>query len=167
MLAPEGDTNARGHPPSVLASGEAAVGCEAGVAGRAAGLDCATRGAAAAASRAAIVSCLMNRFMVFSRDYAILEGARRAPRCESADARGDSGESPRAVTRCGGISSGAGDVNGGARRVFADDAQLLHTEAERVRMQAESFGCIAGAVDAPSARTQDLLDVRPLDRGEG
>src|SRR6185369_6302708 len=79
----------------------------------------------------------------------------------------DSGESPRAVTRCGGISSGAGDVNAGARRVFANDAQLLHAEAERVRMQAESFGGIAGAVDAPSARTQDLLDMRALDRGQG
>src|SRR5262245_14014287 len=88
MLAPEGETNARGHPPSVLASGEAAVGCEAGAAGRAAGLDWATRGAAAAASRAAIVSCWMNRLMVFSRDYAILEGARRAPRHDSAGARG-------------------------------------------------------------------------------
>jgi hypothetical protein len=51
--------------------------------------------------------------------------------------------------------------------MFADDAELLHAEAERVRMQPESFGCIAGAIDAPSARTQDLLDVRSLDRGEG
>src|SRR5215510_3957746 len=84
MLAPEGETYARGQPPSALASSDDAVRCEAGAAGRAAGLDCTTRGAAAAARRAAIVSVWMSRFMVFSRDYANLEGASRAPRQESA-----------------------------------------------------------------------------------
>src|SRR6187402_1483874 len=105
----------------------------------------------------------MHRFMVFSRDYASLSGASRAPRCEKRRRARDSGESPRAVTRCGEGWSGARDVDRGARRMFANDAQLLHAEAERVRMQPQSFRRIAGAVDAPSARTEDLLDMRPFD----
>ena len=164
MLAPEGDTKARGHPPSALVSSDAVVRCEAGTGGRVAELDCATRGVAAAASKATIVSFWMKRCMVFSRDDASRTVQVALPDSEAPRA-GDSGESPRAVTTCGEMPSGAGDVDAGARRMFADDAQLLHAEPERVWMEAESFRRIARTVDAPSARTEDLLDMRTLDRG--
>src|SRR5439155_22628172 len=38
-----------------------------------------------------------------------------------------------------------------------------HAEPERVRMEAEPFGGVAGTIDAPAALAQDALDVRPFD----
>ena len=50
--------------------------------------------------------------------------------------------------------------------VGTDDAELLHPEAERVRVEAEPLGGVAAAVDPPAALGQHRLDVGPLDRIE-
>ena len=46
------------------------------------------------------------------------------------------------------------------------DAELLHAEAERARVEAELLGGVARAVDPPVALLEHGLDVRALDRGE-
>jgi hypothetical protein len=43
-----------------------------------------------------------------------------------------------------------------------DDPELLHPEAQRVRMQAQTLGRIAHAVDPPAAGLKHLLDVHSL-----
>src|SRR6185436_14344744 len=51
-----------------------------------------------------------------------------------------------------------------ARRVQPDDAELLHAEAQRIRVQPEPLGGIPHAVDAPAAVAKHALDVRALHR---
>jgi len=46
------------------------------------------------------------------------------------------------------------------------DPELLHAEADRVRVEAELLGRVARAVDAPVALVEHCLDVRALDGGE-
>jgi len=42
------------------------------------------------------------------------------------------------------------------------DAQLLHSKSERVRMDAQALGGVAGAVDPPTTSFENGLDVRAL-----
>src|ERR1051325_8685384 len=50
--------------------------------------------------------------------------------------------------------------------MFAQDADLLHAEAQCIGMQAEPFGGVARSVDAPAAGAQHLLDVRTFYGGQ-